>query len=90
VHLCRRSASAAIAPEAIAITPDGKTAYVANNDLAARHGGTVTPIRLATNTALAPIKVGFPPRPSPLPLANSARGMRQPQGKLEGLVGLRL
>jgi len=43
-------------PEAIAITPDGKTAYVVNTD-----SGTVTPIRTATNTALAPVKVGRGP-----------------------------
>ena len=42
-------------PVAIAITPDGKTAYVASD------GGTVTPIRTATNTALPPIKVGHLP-----------------------------
>jgi YVTN family beta-propeller protein len=46
----------ASSPSAIAITPDGKTAYVANND-----SGTVTPIRTATNTALAPIKAGRNP-----------------------------
>ena len=44
---------------AIAVTPDGKTAYVAS------HGpgfaGTVTPIRTATNTALPPIKSGGNP-----------------------------
>jgi YVTN family beta-propeller protein len=39
-------------PVAIAITPDGRTAYVVSD------GGTVTPIRTATNTALTPIKVG--------------------------------
>ena len=43
-------------PGAIAITPDGKTAYVANHD-----SGTVTPIRTATNTALKAIKVGSDP-----------------------------
>jgi YVTN family beta-propeller protein len=41
-----------VSPEAIAITPDGKTAYVASDE------GTVTPIRTATNTALTPITVG--------------------------------
>ena len=41
---------------AIAITPDGKTAYVANFI-----AGTVTPIRIATNTALAPVKTGYAP-----------------------------
>ncbi len=39
-------------PWAIAITPNGKTAYVVNQD-----SGTVTPIRTATNTALQAIKV---------------------------------
>ena len=42
----------------IAITPDGKTAYVANY---VYQQGTVTPIRTATNTALPPIKVGVDP-----------------------------
>ena len=43
-------------PYAIAITPDGKTAYVANAG-----SGTVTPIATATNTAGAPIPVGKDP-----------------------------
>jgi YVTN family beta-propeller protein len=43
------------APDTIAITPDGKTVYVANY---VYQRGTVTPIRTATNTALPPIKVG--------------------------------
>jgi YVTN family beta-propeller protein len=38
---------------AIAITPDGKAAYVAS-----WQGGTVTPIATATDTAGAPIEVG--------------------------------
>ena len=43
-------------PVAVAITPDGKTAYVANFG-----SGTVTPITTATNTAGPPITVGsFP------------------------------
>src|ERR1019366_4659748 len=43
-------------PYAVAITPNGKTAYVVNTFL-----DTVTPIRTATNTADKPIKVGsFP------------------------------
>src|SRR5215467_10300818 len=41
-------------PQAIAITPDGKTAYVVNSG---SYPGTVTPIRTATNTSLPPIKV---------------------------------
>jgi YVTN family beta-propeller protein len=41
---------------AIAITPDGKTAYVVN-----LNSRTVTPIRTATNTALKPVKIrGIP------------------------------
>ena len=37
-------------PWAFAIAPDGQTIYVTNYQ-----SGTVTPIRTATNTALAPI-----------------------------------
>jgi YVTN family beta-propeller protein len=43
-------------PTAIAITPDGKTAYVTNAD-----SGTVTPISTATNRPGKPIKVGREP-----------------------------
>jgi YVTN family beta-propeller protein len=43
-------------PDAIAITPDGKTAYVASSG-----PGTVTPIRTATGTAGKAIKVGSYP-----------------------------
>ena len=43
-------------PQAIAITPDGKTAYVANIG-----SDTVTPIATATNTAGPPITVGNSP-----------------------------
>ncbi len=50
---------------AIAITPNGKTAYVANLD-----SGTVTPIRTATNTALKAIKVG----PGPAAIAITPDG----------------
>jgi YVTN family beta-propeller protein len=42
-------------PAAIAITPNGKTAYVANGT------DSVTPIRIGTNTALKPINVGQGP-----------------------------
>jgi YVTN family beta-propeller protein len=41
--------------DAIAITPDGKMAYISGS------ANTVTPIRIATNTALAPIHVGHSP-----------------------------
>ena len=40
-------------PDAIAITPDGSTAYVTNNG-----DGTVTPINTSTDTAGTPITVG--------------------------------
>ena len=43
-------------PEPIAITPDGKTAYVGNTG-----SDTVTPIRTATDTAGTPITVGYYP-----------------------------
>jgi YVTN family beta-propeller protein len=43
-------------PSAIAITPNGKKAYVANC-----HSGTVTPIRTATKTTLKAISVGACP-----------------------------
>jgi len=43
-------------PTAIAITPDGKTAYVANEG-----SNTVTPITIATGTAGTPITVGSTP-----------------------------
>src|ERR1022692_3990168 len=46
-------------PGAIAITPNGKTAYVVNAGTIFVTGHTVTPIRTATNTALKPIKVGI-------------------------------
>jgi YVTN family beta-propeller protein len=42
-------------PENIAITPNGKTAYVAHGD------DTVTPIATRTNTARPPITVGSGP-----------------------------
>jgi YVTN family beta-propeller protein len=45
-------------PGYIAITPNGRTAYVANEYFFTK---IVTPINLATNTAGAPIRVGFNP-----------------------------
>jgi YVTN family beta-propeller protein len=45
-------------PTAIATTPDGKIAYVANY-----YSGTVTPIRTATNTTERPVTVGRGPGP---------------------------
>ncbi len=44
-------------PSAIAITPDGQTAYVADAAFVARRSSSVIPILTATNTPLAPIKV---------------------------------
>jgi DNA-binding beta-propeller fold protein YncE len=46
-------------PQVITVTPDGKTAYVANYNEAA--GQTVTPINLGTNTAGPAITVGTAP-----------------------------
>jgi len=43
-------------PSAVAVTPDGKTAFVANYS-----SNTVTPIAVATNTADTPITVGTSP-----------------------------
>ena len=43
-------------PVNIAVTPDGKTAYVANDG-----SDTVTPIQVATNTAIKPIITGSYP-----------------------------
>ena len=50
-------------PLMIAITPDGKIAYVLNTyyNPSRPRRGTVTPIRTATNRAGKPIKVGFLP-----------------------------
>ncbi len=45
-------------PDAVAITPDGKTAYVVNGNSGSP---TVTPIATATNTAGRPIPVGSDP-----------------------------
>jgi YVTN family beta-propeller protein len=42
-------------PDAIAVSPDGRIAYVANDS------NTVTPIRIAGNKALKPVKVGKQP-----------------------------
>jgi YVTN family beta-propeller protein len=47
-------------PDAIAIIPDGKTAYAVSTG-ESNNSGTVTPIRTATNTPLTPIKVGGDP-----------------------------
>lgn len=52
----RQPVTVAAGPVAAAITPDGKTAYVAS-----AQSGTVTPIRTATNVAGKPIKVGMQP-----------------------------
>ena len=49
-------------PVAVAITPDGKTAYVVNDGVGEVLGHTVTPIRTATNTALKAIRVGDNPQ----------------------------
>jgi YVTN family beta-propeller protein len=51
-----------MAPGEVAIAPDSKTAYVTGEE-----SDTVTPIRVATNTAGKTIKVGSSPSPSPSP-----------------------
>lgn len=60
-----RSIAVGTAPLAIAITPNGKAAYVLNGIDAATTPettpATITPIDLATRTALRPIKVGTLP-----------------------------
>jgi DNA-binding beta-propeller fold protein YncE len=48
-------------PSAIAITPDGSTAYVADEGTTNTAPGFVTPIDLSTNTPGAPIPVGSGP-----------------------------
>ncbi len=48
-------------PSAIAITPNGATAYVTDEGTTNTSPGLVTPIDLATNTAGAPISVGSGP-----------------------------
>ena len=52
-------------PDAIAITPNGKTVYVPSYG-----DGTVTPIRTATSSALKPVKVG----PDPVAIAITPNG----------------
>jgi hypothetical protein len=49
------------APTAIAITPNGATAYAANSGKNGAMSDTVTPITTATNTGGKPIKVGLFP-----------------------------
>ncbi len=49
------------APSAIAITPDGSTAYVTDEGTTTTTPGFVTPIALSTNTPGAPIPVGSGP-----------------------------
>lgn len=55
-----RTVSAGHNAEAVAITPDGSTAYVVNSD-SFDEPSTVTPIQLATGTRGKPIPVGRGP-----------------------------
>ena len=63
-------------PSEVAITPDGKTAYVTNGS-----ANNVTPINVATNTKGTPIPVGggpvaiaiTPTGPPPMSLTSTAR-----------------
>ena len=52
----RRWITVGNSPRAIAVTPNGKTAYVANY-----YSSTVTPIRIATGKTGKAIKVGGSP-----------------------------
>jgi YVTN family beta-propeller protein len=59
-------------PYAVAVTPDGRTAYVSDG---AQHGDTVTPVDLSTDTPGTPITVGEAPHgiaitPDQGPVAN--------------------
>ncbi|MGH3158269.1 MAG: hypothetical protein ACRDNF_17085 [Streptosporangiaceae bacterium] len=66
MHVATNTAEPAIKvgrdPEVVAVTPNGKTAYVVNE---VRHAGTplgnVIPIDVATNTAGTPIPAGADP-----------------------------
>jgi len=82
-HRPGRPIAVGTSPQAIAITPNGKMAYVLNGiDAAttpATTPATVTPIDLATGTALRPIKVGT------LPLSMTM----SPNGKLLYVVDSR-
>jgi YVTN family beta-propeller protein len=73
------------APFGIAITPDGKTAYVSNGS-----SGTVTPIEVATNTAGTAITVGSepgwiaitPPAPPTAEIKSPLSGGKYKQGEV--------
>lgn len=52
-HKAGKPVKVGVWPNGVAITPDGKTAYVDNSD-----STTVTPVNLATGTAAKPIKAG--------------------------------
>jgi YVTN family beta-propeller protein len=72
-HVRRASAPIAVgsSPFGIAITPDGKTAYVTNEG----GSGSVTPITVATNTPGTPIAVGSEPYGiaiTPAPIASGS------------------
>ena len=69
--------NAGTAPIAIAITPDGKTAYVASEGLVG-HMGTVTPIRTATNTAGKAISAGSVPSAIAITPDGKTAGLQRP------------
>ena len=93
VNLVTRRAGPAIGvgadPQAIAITPDGKTAYVANSG-----SGTVTPIAVVTDAAGPAITVGTDPQAITITpdgktayVANSGSGTVTPIAVATGLAG---
>jgi YVTN family beta-propeller protein len=93
VNLVTRKAGPAIGvgadPDAIAVTPDGRTAYVANSG-----SGTVTPIDVATDAAGPAITVGTDPQAIAVTpddrtayVANSGSGTVTPIDVATGVAG---
>jgi YVTN family beta-propeller protein len=68
-------------PVGIAITPNGRTAYVTNSD-----SGTVTPIDTATNQAGPPIRVG----PGPLSIVITPNGKTAYVARDKGVIPISL
>ena len=69
-------------PDAIAITPDGTTAYVANDG-----SGTVTPVTTVTNTAGTPITVGDHPEAIAITPAPPTPPLAAPSGLAATVAG---
>ena len=69
-----KAINAGSVPSAIAITPDGTTAYVTDIGPFRAPSDTVTPIRIATGTAGKTIKVGTAPLAIAITPAQRRRG----------------